>query len=209
MRHATTTPARRRGSHTASPPQPNDEPLPGTASAARPDPVLGGRSPVLGAPREAELGSHIDSSSRSPGATDSPARRRRRASRGGSASWPRAKPLSRDVNAAVGYFIDRARRRNPAVPAAANGLVIVEADLNVPGDAHPALDETRLRVSALTGRLKLVFPRTVIVRSRRGLHFYFKPPPGCARQGAARRGGMRGPRHRLLGWLRHRRPRAA
>jgi hypothetical protein len=54
----------------------------------------------------------------------------------GSASWQRARPLSGNEDAAVGYFVNRARKRGPVVPAVVNGFVIVEADLNVPDDAY-------------------------------------------------------------------------
>ena len=58
-------------------------------------------------------------------------------------------------------------------------------------------------------RLGLRFPPTVIVRSRRGLHFYLRPPEGCrAGEGAAR--AKRATSVRLeLGRLPDRRPGAA
>ena len=102
----------------------------------------------------------------------------KRCSRGGSARWPMAVPLPEDEGAAVGFFTTRARKRNPAVVASASGLVLVEADLEVADDAYPALEEVQTRVAGLMRRLELRFPPTVIVRSRRGLHFYLRPPDG-------------------------------
>lgn len=78
--------------------------------------------------------------------------------------WKRARLLSSDPEAAAGYFAERARRRNPAVVASRSGLVLVEAD----GD----LDEL-LRLHGLPP-----LPATVRVRSRRGWHAYYRPPPG-------------------------------
>jgi hypothetical protein len=101
-------------------------------------------------------------------------------SRVGSASWKRATPLSEDEGAAVGFFTKRARTRNPVVAAGASGLVIVEVDLDVRDDAYPPRNEVQARVAALLNRLELRFPRSVVVRSRRGLHFYLRPPNGCA-----------------------------
>jgi AAA domain/Primase C terminal 1 (PriCT-1) len=99
-------------------------------------------------------------------------------SRGGPAHWQRPKPLPADEEAAAAYTRTRARKRNPVVPAVANNLVIAEVDLNVPDDAYPPLDEVKTRVAALLRRLGLKFPKTVIVRSRRGLHFLGRPPEG-------------------------------
>jgi hypothetical protein len=90
--------------------------------------------------------------------------------------WKNAKPLPAELGAATGFFVTKARRRNPVVPAVVNNLVIVEADLDVPDQAYPELDQVKKRTSALMLRLGLRFPPTVIVRSRRGLHFYFRPP---------------------------------
>jgi hypothetical protein len=100
--------------------------------------------------------------------------------RNGLAAWKKAAPLNVNEGAACGFFATAARKRNPAVPAVANGLVLVEADVAVPGDAYPELAEVKRRVAALMRRLELEVPRTVIVRSRRGLHFYLRPPAGCA-----------------------------
>jgi AAA domain/Bifunctional DNA primase/polymerase, N-terminal/Primase C terminal 1 (PriCT-1) len=84
-------------------------------------------------------------------------------SRGGADAWKMAKPISEDENAAAGYFKTRARRRNPAVVAGASGLILVEND---GGDE-------------LLGRFGLpALPSTVAVRSRRGVHRYFRPPAG-------------------------------
>jgi hypothetical protein len=101
-------------------------------------------------------------------------------SRSGSAAWKNATPLPREQEAAVAFFVTRARKRNPVVPAAANGLLIIEVDLNVADDAHPPVHELKARIARLLRRLELRFPSTVVVRSRRGLHFYLRPAPGCA-----------------------------
>jgi hypothetical protein len=85
-------------------------------------------------------------------------------SRSGSANWKNAKPLPTDEDAAVAFFQTRARKRNPAVALGASGLVGLEAD----GDLEEL--RTRYRIPAL--------PATVGVRSRRGAHRYFRPPPG-------------------------------
>jgi hypothetical protein len=85
--------------------------------------------------------------------------------------WKKAAPLNANEGAAVGFFVTRARKANPAVPAGANNLLLVEADLKVPDDAYPPLEQVSTRVGELMVRLGLRFPRTVIVRSRRGLHF--------------------------------------
>jgi hypothetical protein len=90
--------------------------------------------------------------------------------------WKKSTRLNRNEEAAVGYFVARARKANPAIPAIANGLVFVEVDLDVPEDAYPPLHEVQTRVAALMRRLGLRFPETTIVRSRRGLHFYLRPP---------------------------------
>jgi hypothetical protein len=100
--------------------------------------------------------------------------------RSGRAAWKHAEPLNVNEGAAVGYFITAARKRNPAVVASRSGLLLVEADLDVDDSAYPSLDEVKAGVGALMRRLKLRFPSTVIVRSRRGLHFYLKPPAGAA-----------------------------
>jgi hypothetical protein len=84
-------------------------------------------------------------------------------SRGGSANWKRAQPLSTDENAAASYFRERARKRNPVVVASASGLVLVEFD----GPARELLARHSLPVQ---------LPPTICVRSRRGVHLYFKPP---------------------------------
>jgi hypothetical protein len=85
-------------------------------------------------------------------------------SRTGSAAWKRAKPLPDDEGAAAAFFVTRARKRNPAVVLGASGIVGVEAD----GDLERLRAE--LGVPAL--------PSTVTVRSRRGLHCYYRPPAG-------------------------------
>jgi AAA domain/Bifunctional DNA primase/polymerase, N-terminal/Primase C terminal 1 (PriCT-1) len=85
-------------------------------------------------------------------------------SRGGAEAWKHAKPVSSDEEAAAGYVKTRARARNPAVPAVANNLVLGEAD----GD-----------LDALLKRFWLPpLPPTLTVRSRRGRHSYWRPPPG-------------------------------
>ena len=99
----------------------------------------------------------------------------------GADAWKKPPPLNANEGAGVGYHATRARKRNPLVPAG-DRLVIVEADLDVPDDAYPPLDEVMARVGALLNRLELVFPRTVVVRSRRGLHFI-----GCATAAPRRR----------------------
>lgn len=104
----------------------------------------------------------------------------KRCSRGGSANWEKAAPLNVEEGAAVGFFVNKARRRNPAVVASKSNLVIVEIDLDVPDDAYPPLKEVIVRVGELTRRLGLRLPLTVTVHSRRGLHLYFKPQAGCA-----------------------------
>jgi AAA domain/Bifunctional DNA primase/polymerase, N-terminal len=92
--------------------------------------------------------------------------------------WKKPKRLNPNDEAAVGYFVTRARKANPALPAFANTLVLVEVDLDVPEDAYPPLNEVMARVAGLMRRLGLRFPETTIVHSRRGLHFYFRPPDG-------------------------------
>jgi hypothetical protein len=101
-------------------------------------------------------------------------------SRSGTAAWKHAKPLPKQREAAIAFFVTRARKRNPVVPASANGLVLVEIDLNVADDAYPPLREVKPRIARLLRRLELRFPRSVVVRSRRGLHFYLRPAPGSA-----------------------------
>jgi hypothetical protein len=99
-------------------------------------------------------------------------------SRSGSAGWKHAQPLPQQREAAIAFFVTRARKRNPVVAASANGLVLVEIDLNVADDAYPPLHEVKPRIAGLLRRLELRFPSTVVVRSRRGLHFYLRPAPG-------------------------------
>ncbi len=82
-------------------------------------------------------------------------------SRNGAAAWKNAQPLSRDEQAAAGFFAKRARTRNPAVVASASGLVLIEND-----GGEELLD--RFGLAPL--------PLTVVVRSRRGLHRYYRPP---------------------------------
>src|SRR5512132_2079786 len=51
--------------------------------------------------------------------------------RSGKAGWKAARPLRQQVateDAAAGYFVQRCRRRNPAVTAAASGFDLVEYD---------------------------------------------------------------------------------
>jgi replicative DNA helicase len=85
-------------------------------------------------------------------------------SRGGAAAWKRAKPLPENEETAAGFFKTRARRRNPAVVASASGLVLMEAD----GDLEKLLARHGVPI----------LPPTLTVRSRRGRHLYFRPPPG-------------------------------
>ena len=85
-------------------------------------------------------------------------------SRSGSAAWKNAKPLAKNPATAIGFFTERARKRNPAVVIGASGIVGVEAD----GDLEQLCRE--LGVPAL--------PDTVTVASKRGLHCYFRPPAG-------------------------------
>jgi hypothetical protein len=87
-------------------------------------------------------------------------------SRSGSAAWKHAKPLPANEDAAVAFFVRRARARNPAVVLGASGLVGLEAD----GD----LDKLRAELGIQE------LPATVTVHSRRGLHGYFRPPAGRA-----------------------------
>jgi hypothetical protein len=87
-------------------------------------------------------------------------------SRGGSAHWQRPKPLPVNEDAAAAFFRERARRRNPLVPAVANNLVLVDLD----GDLVEICEQYEL----------WNLPGTVKVRSRRGLHLYYRPPAGCA-----------------------------
>jgi hypothetical protein len=96
----------------------------------------------------------------------------------GTDAWKNARRLSRNLGAAEGEFVTRARARNPLIPARANNLVLIEIDLDVPVGAYPELDEVKLRSARLLQRLGLRFPRTVMVRSRRGLHLYLRPPAG-------------------------------
>jgi hypothetical protein len=104
----------------------------------------------------------------------------KRCSRSGQAAWKNAQPLPAEGQAAAAFFARRCRTRNPVVPAAANGLVIVECDLDVPGDAYPRLRETELRVAEILLGLGVHIPLTVVVRSRRGFHFYSYPASGCS-----------------------------
>src|SRR5262249_47564784 len=68
--------------------------------------------------------------------------------------------------AAVAFFSTRARAHNPAVVLGASGLVGLEADGNL------------RELCVQFGLPKL--PATVAVRSRRGLHCYYRPPVGRA-----------------------------
>jgi hypothetical protein len=104
----------------------------------------------------------------------------KRCARVGRAAWKNPDALHEEQGPARGYFVTAARKRNPAVPAVANNLVLVEVDLDVPDDAYPRLDEVKRRVAALMLRLGLRFPPTVIHRSRRGVCFYLRPPAGRA-----------------------------
>ncbi len=99
-------------------------------------------------------------------------------SRSGSAAWKAAKVLPDEAFAAA-FFAQRARTRNPVCAASASRLVLVEIDLDVPDDATPDLAEMEPRVAALLSRLGLQFPTTVTVKSRRGIHVYFRPEDGC------------------------------
>jgi RecA-family ATPase len=101
-------------------------------------------------------------------------------SRGGSANWKRARVLADEAHAAVALFRTRARKRNPVVPAAANELLIVEVDLDIPDDVYLSDDEVEDRVDALLESRGIAFPETTSVRSRRGRHFYLRLPAGCA-----------------------------
>jgi replicative DNA helicase len=101
-------------------------------------------------------------------------------SRGGSANWKRAKVLPAEEGAAIAFFRTRARERNPVVPAAANELLIVEVDLDVPDDAYPPDAEVETRVDAVLESHGIVLPETTTVRSRRGRHFYLAVATGCA-----------------------------
>ena len=85
-------------------------------------------------------------------------------SRGGSAAWKRAKPLAGNEEAAIAFFVERARKRNPAVVLGASGLVGIEAD----GE----LDELGVRFEIPP------LPDTATVQSRRGPHRYYRPPAG-------------------------------
>jgi hypothetical protein len=100
-------------------------------------------------------------------------------SRSGRGAWKEAEVISGDEGFAAAFFAERARRRNPAVVASRSRLVLVELDLAVPGDVIPTLAEVQARAGALLGRLGIALPSTVVVQSRRGLHFYFKPDAGC------------------------------
>jgi hypothetical protein len=79
-------------------------------------------------------------------------------SRSGSAAWKNARQLAGTEDEAAAFFVTRARRRNPAVVLGASGLVGVECD---------DVDE-----------LPVALPETVTIRSRRGLHRYYRPPAG-------------------------------
>ena len=87
-------------------------------------------------------------------------------SRSGAAAWKNAKPLPKDEQAAVAFFLTRARKRNPAVALGASGLVGIEAD----GE----LEQLRAELAIPA------WPDTVTVRSRRGPHSYLLPPTGRA-----------------------------
>jgi hypothetical protein len=87
-----------------------------------------------------------------------------KAARGtGSAAWNKAKVLA-DEGFAAGLFVERCRTRNPIVVASCSNLVLLEID----GPLE------------LLGRFGIVLPATVCVRSARGWHFWFRPPPGKA-----------------------------
>ena len=59
-------------------------------------------------------------------------------------------------------FVERCRTRNPVVVASRSGLVLLEVD----GPLE------------LLERFGIELPETVCVRSARGWHFWFTPPPG-------------------------------
>jgi hypothetical protein len=79
------------------------------------------------------------------------------------ASWKSAKPFA-EAGHAAGFYVERARTRNPIHPVRASDLVGVEIDG----------DEAELR--AKHGLPE--FPETVRVLSRRGAHVYLRPPEG-------------------------------
>jgi hypothetical protein len=79
----------------------------------------------------------------------------------GSGAWKNAKVLS-DEEFAAGLFVERCRTRNPVVVASRSGLVLLEVD----GPLE------------LLEQFGIELPRTVCVRSARGWHFWFEPPPG-------------------------------
>jgi hypothetical protein len=85
----------------------------------------------------------------------------KRAADAGSGAWKNAKELP-DEEYAAGLFVERCRTRNPVVVASRSGLVLVEVD--------GALE--------LLERFGIVLPETICVRSRRGWHFWFRPPEG-------------------------------
>jgi hypothetical protein len=84
-------------------------------------------------------------------------------SRTGAAAWKNAKVLD-DEEFAGGLFVERCRRRNPVVVASRSNLVLLEVD----GPLE------------LLERHGIELPQTITVRSARGWHFYFSPPPGEA-----------------------------
>jgi hypothetical protein len=90
-------------------------------------------------------------------------------SRGGPAAWKAAKPFREQVGeekAAAGFFKERARKRNPAVAAAASSLDLVE------------YDGGRAELDRKHGIPTL--PKTLGWQSRRGPHMAFRTPAGQA-----------------------------
>jgi Bifunctional DNA primase/polymerase, N-terminal/Primase C terminal 1 (PriCT-1) len=83
----------------------------------------------------------------------------------GAGAWKKAAPLP-DPEFAAALFVGRCRTRNPVVVASRSGLVLVESD----GEEDELL--ARHGIPPL--------PVTVSVRSRRGVHRYFRPPEGGA-----------------------------
>jgi putative DNA primase/helicase len=116
----------------------------------------------------------------------------KKCSRNGGWQKRAASLIHTERGAARGEFACKCRARNPALPAVANNLVLVEIDLDVPDDVYPPLDDVERRVAMLMLRLELSFPTTLSARSRRGVHFYQRPPRGQppAKVQIAEKGGV-------------------
>jgi hypothetical protein len=86
-----------------------------------------------------------------------------KAARGtGSGVWNKAAKILTDVEFAAGLFVEGCRTCNPIVVASCSNLVLLEIDGSL----------------ELLERFGIVLSETVCVRSARGWHFWYRPPPG-------------------------------